>query len=370
MTRCRRLCAIWGTLGALAALVLPACAVNPYFDPAKPHHTSEGFRNRYPHAEKGSFWAWKLEQWRDGLPAPPAGGWRFEVAEPDVAFLKANRTIDTLTWIGHASFLLQIDGLNILTDPHLTPRASPVSFAGPKRVVPPALDFDDLPHIDVVVVSHNHYDHMDAETLESLAAQRGGPPRYFVGLGLERWFAARGISTADELDWWDSRKVGGVTFTFVPVQHWSKRTLWDANETLWGGWMIETPRFRFFHAGDAGYSADFADIRARFAPIDLAALPIGGYAPRWFMRVNHLDPDEAVTVYRDLDARYAVGMHWGTFADLTDEPLDEPPQRLARALAREGIRPERFFVMKPGETRVLDRRDGDELPLRAPAVGG
>lgn len=349
---------------ALIAFSFTSCAANPYFDPAKPHHTPEGFRNRYPHDEKGSFWKWKFEQWRYGAPQIPPGGWAFPVLRPDVAFIKSNRSVDTLTWIGHASFLLQLDGLNILTDPHLTERASPVSFAGPKRITPPALDFADLPHIDIVIVSHNHYDHMDEETLVRLAAQPGGPPRYFVGLGLKRWFDARGIETAVELDWWDSRVVKGVTLHFVPTQHWSKRTLWDENQTLWGGWMIESPRFRFFHAGDTGYSRDFADIRQRFAPIDLAAIPVGGYAPRWFMRINHLDPDEAVAVHKDLAARFSVGMHWGTFPGLTDEPLDEPPKRLAQALAREQISSERFFLMQHGETRLLERDSEASLPVR------
>jgi N-acyl-phosphatidylethanolamine-hydrolysing phospholipase D len=348
---------------ALTTLVFTACATNSYFDPAKPHHTRDGFRNRYPHSEKGSFWKWKLEQWRHGRPQTPAGGWGFTVLRPDVGFIQSNRSLDTLTWIGHSSFLLQIDGRNILTDPHLTKRASPVSFAGPMRVVPPALDFADLPHIDIVVVSHNHYDHMDEQTLVRLAAQPGGPPRYFVALGLKRWFEARGIGTVDEFDWWDSRMVEGLTLHFVPTQHWSKRTLWDTNRTLWGGWMIESPSFRFFHAGDAGYSADFVDIRQRFGPIDLAAIPVGGYAPRWFMQVNHLDPDEAVAVHRDLRARVSVGMHWGTFAGLTDEPLDEPPKRLAQALAWERISTEEFFLMQHGETRLLQRGRADALPL-------
>lgn len=343
-------------VSALAALLLSACALkNPYYDPAKPHHTPDGFRNRYPHAEKQSFWKWKWEQWRHGGPQTPAGGWGFTVLKPDVGFLKSNRTVDTLTWIGHSSFLLQLDGLNILTDPHLTKRASPLSFLGPARVVPPALDFTDLPHIDIVVVSHNHYDHMDKETLVRLAAQPAGPPRYFVGLGLKPWFQARGIESVDELDWWDRRAVAGLTLNFVPVQHWSKRTLWDTNETLWGGWVIESPRFRFFHAGDTGYSRDFADIRQRFKTIDLAAIPVGGYAPRWFMQTFHLDPDDAVAVHKDLGARSSVGMHWGTFDGLTDDPLDEAPKRLAQARARERIPPEQFFVMRHGETRVLKR---------------
>ncbi|HEY3304723.1 MAG TPA: MBL fold metallo-hydrolase [Candidatus Binatia bacterium] len=350
-------------------LWLGAGAANPYFDPAKPHHTPEGFRNLYPHAEKGSFWKWKFEQWRDGVPSAPAGGWNFPLLKPDVAFLKSNRSADTLTWIGHESFLVQLGGLNILADPHLTERASPLSFAGPRRVVPPALDFADLPHIDIVVVSHNHYDHMDKETLARLAAQAGGPPRYFVGLGLKRWFEALDIQTADEFDWWDSRVVQGLTFHFVPVQHWSRRTPWDANKTLWGGWLIESPNFRFFHAGDAGYSRDFADIRARFGPIDLAALPVGGYAPRWFMRIYHLDPDEAVTAHKDLGARFSVGMHWGTFTGLTDEPLDEPPKRLSEALKREGISSGNFFLMRHGETRLLERDGGNSLAIRRVGSG-
>jgi len=226
-------------------------------------------------------------------------------------------------------------------------------------VVPPALDFGALPRVDIVVLSHNHYDHMDKETLVRLAAQPGSPPRYFVPLGLRRWFEAHGIKTVEELDWWDFRVVGNLTLHFVPTQHWSKRTLWDANQSLWGGWMIESPRFRFLHAGDAGYSADFIDIGKRFARIDLAALPVGGYAPRWFMQINHLDPDEAVAAHKDLGARASVGMHWGTFAGLTDEPLDEPPKRLAQALAREGIPPEEFFIMQHGEMRRLQREPGD-----------
>lgn len=350
-------------LCALIAFSLAACMPNQYYNPAHPHHTSEGFRNRYPHAEKGSFWKWKFEQRRQGQTQMPAGGWSFPVLRPDVAFINSNRSVDRLTWIGHASFLLQLDGINVLIDPHLTKRASPVSFAGPKRVVAPALDFADLPRIHIVVVSHNHYDHMDEQTLMKLAAQPGGSPRFFVGLGLKRWFEARGIATAVELDWWESRAVESLTLYFVPTQHWSKRTLWDENQTLWGGWIIESPRFRFFHAGDTGYSRDFGDIRQRFGPIDLAALPVGGYAPRWFMHLNHLDPDEAVAVHRDLGARFSVGMHWGTFADLTDEALDEPPKRLANSLTRAQISSEHFFLMQHGEPRLLDRASKDSRNL-------
>jgi len=325
------------------------------------HHTPRGFRNNYPTPARGSFWRWQRERWRDGLPRIPEGGYRFERVHPDLAWLRHNREQPALTWIGHASFLLQLGGLNILTDPHLTARASPLAFAGPARIVPPAIALRELPHIDAVVISHNHYDHLDLRTVKHLARQAGGSPRFFVPLGLKSWFAGRGMHDAVELDWWDRASHRGLDFHLVPVQHWSARGARDRDTTLWGGWMIELPSrtsndgtaFRFFFAGDTGYSRDFADIAARFAPIDLAALPIGAYDPRWFMQVMHVNPEEAVQIHLDLHARRSVAMHWGTFI-LTDEPMDEPPHRLALARQAAGLRGEDFFVMRHGETRRLD----------------
>jgi N-acyl-phosphatidylethanolamine-hydrolysing phospholipase D len=335
------------------ALLAAASRSNPHYNPAKSHHTESGFRNNYPHQEKQSFWKWMWARWTGGVPEDPAGGYGFPVLKPDVAFLAANRSEPTLTWIGHATLLLQVGGVNVLTDPHFTERASPVAFAGPKRHVPPALALAELPHIDAVVISHNHYDHLDAGTVRHLNRQAGGAPRFFVPLGQKAWFAAEGIDNVVELDWWDHVQHMGLEFHLVPVQHWSARTPWDRNQTLWGGWMVEHPSLRFFFAGDTGYSKDFADIRGRFGPIDLAAIPVGCYEPRWFMRANHVEPDESVQIHRDLGARYSVGIHWGTFR-LTDERLDEPPQRLASALASAGIPPERFFLMQHGELRRLE----------------
>jgi len=334
-------------------LLLAACRSNPYYNPAKSHHTQNGFRNNYPHQEKQSFWRWQWERWKNGVPPNPDGGYGFELVKPDVAFLKANRSESTLTWIGHATLLLQVGGVNILTDPHLTERASPVSFAGPKRHMPPALSIAELPHIDVVVVSHNHYDHLDVGTVKQLNRQGGGPPRFFVPLGQKAWFTSEGIDNVAELDWWDRAHYRGLDIHMVPVQHWSARTPWDRNETLWGGWIIEHANLRFFFSGDTGYSKDFADIRSRFGPIDLAAIPIGCYEPRWFMKANHVNPEEALQIHRDLGARRSVGIHWGTFR-LTDELLDEPPRKLAEALSKAGVAPERFFLMKHGETRKLE----------------
>ena len=338
-------------------------------DPKKPHHTPEGFRNNHPTPPRGSFWKWQRERWEKGLPRMPEGGYRFQQQRPDIAWLKANRQEPSLTWIGHATFLLQFGGMNLLTDPHLTERASPLGFMGPRRVVPAAMRFHDLPHVDAVVISHNHYDHLDLATVKRLSRQAGGSPLFLVPLGLKAWFAGHGIHNVVERDWWESHLHAGLAFHLVPVQHWSARTAWDQDRTLWGGWMVEQPQFRFFFAGDTGYSRDFRDIAARFAPIDLAALPIGAYEPRWFMQVMHVNPEEAVRIHQDLRARYSVAMHWGTFI-LTDEPLDEPPHRLVAARRAAGIPAERFFVMQHGETRSLLplQREAGVQPVQATAA--
>jgi N-acyl-phosphatidylethanolamine-hydrolysing phospholipase D len=340
-------------LGITSALLLAASRSNPDYNPAKSHHTGNGFRNNYPQPPRQSFWKWQWDRLTKGVPEDPKQGYGFALLKPDVAFLSANRDEPTLTWIGHSSFLLQVGGVNILTDPHLTERASPVSFAGPRRHVAPAFDFVTLPHADAVVISHNHYDHLDLGTVTRLNRQAGGPPMFFVPLGLKEWFRTQGIDNVKELDWWESADHMGLRFTLAPVQHWSSRTLRDRDKTLWGSWVIEHPRLRFFFGGDFGYSPDLADIGRFFGSFDLAMLPIGAYDPRWFMSVMHANPEEAVRAQRDLNARYAVAMHWGTFR-LTDELLDEPPRKLAEALAAAGVASERFFVMKHGETRKLD----------------
>jgi L-ascorbate metabolism protein UlaG (beta-lactamase superfamily) len=309
------------------------------------------FRNNYPHPDKAGFWRWKWEQLRDGVPKNPAGGYRFETVTPTLA---ANPSV---TWVGHATVLLRVGGLSVLTDPQFSERASPVPFAGPKRVAPPVPALSELPHIDAVVVSHNHYDHLDLASVRALAAQAGGSPRFYVPLGLKDWFVRRGIHDVTEMDWWQSTRLGGLTIDLVPVQHWSKRTLRDTNQSLWGGWVLRHPELAFFFAGDTGYSKDFQDIRAKFGGFDLAAIPIGAYAPRWFMQIMHLDPAEAVQVHKDINARRSLAIHWGTFANLTDEILYEPPQRLAEERKKAGLSEDDFFVLRHGETRVLtDRR--------------
>jgi N-acyl-phosphatidylethanolamine-hydrolysing phospholipase D len=338
---------------ALAALALAALAA-PAAGAAPPHHTAEGFRNNYPHAPKESFWAWKWSQLRDGVPEPPRGGWRFPSQEPDLGRLNAPRE-PQLTWIGHAAFLLQLGGLNVLVDPQFSGRASPVQLMGPRRIVPLPLPVEDLPRIDVVLTSHNHYDHLDVGTVKRLAALPSGSPLFLVPLGLASWFRGHGIERVEEYDWWQSREVEGVRFTLVPVQHWSKRTLWDTNRTLWGGWVMEGGGRRVIHTGDLGYSRDARDIGERLGPFDLALIPIGAYAPRWFMKTMHVDVAEALQVRADLGAARAIGMHWGTFEGLTDEPMDEPPALLERLRTQAGLSAAQFGLMRIGETRSIEK---------------
>ncbi|SNS68351.1 L-ascorbate metabolism protein UlaG, beta-lactamase superfamily [Noviherbaspirillum humi] len=342
-------------LAAAVALAGFGCATrNPYFDPAKPHHTETGFRNNYMQGPiGGSFLTWQWERLTEGLPKPPANGYRFPLDKPDIAWLKANRSETTLTWIGHASTLLQLNGVNVLTDPIFSERASPFSFLGPQRKVPPGLQLEELPRIDVVVISHNHYDHLDLDSVRALNAQAGGPPLFLVPLGLKPWLAEQGITHARELDWWDKTNAGGIDVTMAPVQHWSARGLTDRFKTLWGGWIFNTAAgaakpFSVFFAGDTGYSRDFADIGKKFKGFDLALLPVGAYEPRWFMHNQHVNPEEAVKIHRDIQARQSIGIHWGTF-ELTDEPLDEPPKVLAQEVLKAKLPPEQFRVLRHGE---------------------
>ncbi|SAL13602.1 Zn-dependent hydrolase of the beta-lactamase fold-like protein [Caballeronia terrestris] len=324
-------------------------------------HTSSGYVNNYGDLPHESFLKWRWERWTQGLPKPPANGYEFPLDRPDVAWLKANRIVDTLTWIGHASALVQIDGVNVLTDPQFSRRASPVSFAGPERKVPAALSVAELPHIDVVLISHNHYDHLDTASVQALNAQPGGPPLFLVPLGIKAWMADKGIANVREMDWGDETRAAGLAVWFVPSQHWSARTLTDRAETLWGGWVVKTPEgakhpYSFCFVGDTGYSKDFADIGQAFGGFDLALIPIGAYAPRWFMHAQHVDPKEAVQVFGDLRAKKAIGVHWGTF-ELADDPLDEAPRLLADAVKEAGLAPDSFTVLRHGQTiRLGDTR--------------
>ena len=214
---------------------------NPYFDANKKHHTAEGFRNNTHLAPNGGrhFWRWQWERKTQGLPHPPMNGYPVVTSvSPDLHYLQHNTGQSAATWVNHSTILVQLGGLNILTDPIWSERASPVGFLGPKRHAAPGIAFDDLPRIDAVVISHNHYDHLDAETVDRLHARFGDALRFYVPLGLKPWFTERGIANVSEMDWWDEARLGPLRLVFTPVQHWSQRTLWNRNETLWGGWWL------------------------------------------------------------------------------------------------------------------------------------
>jgi N-acyl-phosphatidylethanolamine-hydrolysing phospholipase D len=332
------------------------------------------FRNNYPGFEPKSLadvlrWRWAAH--RSGVPRPPRGP--IPQVAPDLAFLQANARAaaamrPAVTWIGHATVLAQLGGLNLLTDPVFSERASPLPFAGPKRHLPPGVALADLPHIDVVLASHNHYDHLDAASVDALQRQPGGPPLFVVPLGVKAWLAERGIANAVELGWWTSHTVpapaGPVEVTLVPAQHWSGRGLADRMKTLWGGFAVFAPDCHLFYAGDTAYSRDFIDIQARFAErqsaangggFDIALLPIGAYEPRWFMAPQHVDVEEAIRIHRDLRAKRSLGVHWGTF-QLSDEALDDPPLALLEQRKLQALSDEEFFVLAIGETRQFPPR--------------
>ena len=350
-----------GVASALVALVvLASCShVNPYYDPSKPHHRPDGFQNIDPQAALpvplSNFLRWKRESFFLEIPAPKMD---LTPVRPDLALVRAPTNHFAVTWIGHATALVQIGNTRVLTDPQFSERAFFVQWMGPKRRQPPGVALADLPHIDIVVISHNHYDHLDEDSVRALNAQAGGPPLFVVPLGLERWFTGIGITNVRALDWWDHVDVAGATVTLTPVQHWSRRTLSDTNESLWGGYVVEGRSHdvtrRFFFAGDTGYSAQhFREIGARFGPIDLALLPIGAYEPRWFMRPQHVNPEEAVLIHRDLRAKLSVAVHWGTF-QLTDEALDAPVTDLAAARTKLGVPDDAFIVLRHGASRQID----------------
>jgi len=255
---------------------------------------------------------------------------------------------ENMIWVGHSTVMLNHQGTTVLTDPQFSGRASPFTFWGPKRVTPIPFNIADLPRIDVVLISHNHYDHLDEESIRQLA-QLQPDIKFLVPLGLASLLRDWGARDVEELDWWQPVRLGGVEIQPTPVQHWSKRSFFDRNKTLWSGWMLRWEDFSFYFAGDTGYSDDFRKTAQRLGSPTLAAIPIGAYEPRDFMKSAHLNPEEAVRAFRDLGAKYAFGIHWGTFK-LTLEKMDEPPVRLKAALKKEDISEDVFRVLTHGES--------------------
>jgi N-acyl-phosphatidylethanolamine-hydrolysing phospholipase D len=342
---------------SLAALPLAAagCAAETGAPPAgRPwHHTADGFRNPPGSAPRsGDFGDWSsffMRRFtRRERAVVPAG----HVLPHDevAAGLQRHRRADSLTWLGHASFLIRLDDRTILTDPFLSEHASPLPPFGPERFAPPGLTPGQLPPIDVLLLSHNHYDHLDLPTIEALPAK--GRIRVIVPLRLGRYFTGRGFTSVHELDWHDQVVVDGIAVTALPAIHFSKRTFFDRNDTLWGGYAVESRHRRLHFAGDTGYGPIFPELGRNGRPFDVALLPIGAYEPRLLMRAVHVNPEEAVRIARDLNARRVVAMHWGTI-ELTDEPPFEPPERFRAAARAAGYGDDQTWILRIGETRAL-----------------
>ena len=277
----------------------------------------------------------------------------FARVAPAFARPRATAQQFTVTWVGHSSLLVQLGGLNILTDPMWSERASPVRFAGPRRWVAPGIAFDELPPLDVVLQSHNHYDHLDDVTVRRLAPAHP-EASWILPLGLASFVQKRGVRNVAELDWWQERQVSSLRIAATPAQHFSARGFGDRGDTLWCGFAVRAENGRsIYFAGDTGYHPEFAETGERYGPFDVALLPIGAYEPRWFMRYLHMNPEEAVEAFRQLSARVMVPIHWGTFK-LTDEAMDEPPRRARRAWESAGLPTDGYRQLAHGETLVLD----------------
>jgi len=320
------------------------------------HAESGGFRN--PGGEKitarlGSLLKWKLVErpHRQPLAGPLAR------ATPAFAVPRNGVGALSVTWVGHSTFLLQVGATNVLTDPMWSERASPVQWAGPRRLTPPGVAFDALPPIDLVLLSHDHYDHLDDRTVRRLAADHPAA-RWVAPLGVASFLRARGVREVTEHDWWEEADAAGLRIGCAPAQHFSGRGLRDRNRSLWCSWALRAGSARVYFGGDSGYHPGFGDIGERFGPFDVALIPVGAYDPRWFMRPVHMDPEEAVRAYRDLHRPHGsegwgafVPMHWGTFR-LTDEPVEAPPALAEGHWRAAGLPGRNFWRLAHGETRV------------------
>ena len=319
------------------------------------HHLSDGtFRNPQGSPEPGGTPAeWRSFMWRRLVERPPP------VVVPDghvlpkreaAAGLEVAAGRDSVTWLGHASFLIQLGGRRILTDPFLSERASPFSFFGPRRLAGPSLGAADLPPVDILLLSHNHYDHLDLAALAALPD--GGRATAVMPLRVSRYLESNHFAATVELDWLQQTEIAGVRITALPAIHFSKRGLFDRNASLWCGFLLEAAGRTVLFTGDTAYGPAFGEVAPRLPRPDLALVPIGAYEPRTLMQGSHCTPEEGVQIGRDFGARRLCGMHWGTI-QLTDEPVFEPPERFRAAAAAAGYAEDDTWRLAIGETRVL-----------------
>jgi L-ascorbate metabolism protein UlaG (beta-lactamase superfamily) len=330
----------------LPTLALTACFSAPrYVGPTSDHFDGERFFT--PGAPPATRSIAKLLQWQASSTPGPWKAYREEPSGPPPPY-RVGRGALRVTFINHATTLIQLDGVNVLTDPIYAERASPFSFAGPRRVRPPGIRFEELPVIHAVVISHNHYDHLDVATLKRLQAAFPGL-KIYAGLGNKRFLEEEGLRHVSELDWWQSTRVGAsaVELTSVPVQHFSNRGLTDQEGTLWTGWVIEGTAGRTFFGGDTAYGPHIKTVGEKLGPFRLVVLPIGAYLPEWFMSPIHMTPAEAVRAKADLQARVMVPMHYGTF------PLADDGEEAAVTALREASDDASIWVLGFGEGREV-----------------
>ena len=343
MKRKTTLAGLCGLMGiVIAGVLLVACSSGGYTGPLSDHFDGRQFHNQVKTRDKTVMdllkWRFNRNQAEDA--------WRSIDQKATVTVPERNRDGILATFVNHATVLVQVGGKNILTDPVWSERVSPVSFIGPKRYHPPALDISELPPIDAVVISHNHYDHLDLATLKQL--EKHSSPLFIVGLGSRELLESEGLTQVVELDWWQDHDLGnGVIITGTPAQHWSTRTRLDHNRTLWLGHLISDPYSRVFFAGDTGLGPHFAQIQERFGSVDLALLPIGAYLPRWFMKDNHLSPDDALKAHNILRAQQSMAIHFGTF-NLGDDGQDTASNRLRALLEEKQNQKADFMIPEPG----------------------
>ena len=268
-----------------------------------------------------------------------------EIKYGDLPVARVEGDTIAVTFVNHSTFLVQTLGLNILTDPVWSDRASPVPFAGPKRMRPPGIRFEDLPQIDIILLTHNHYDHLDIKTLKRLAARYN--PKIFCTLGVGKYLEKKGIRNFTEMDWWDEIRIDStLSLICTPAQHFSGRGMFDRDRTLWAGFALQTDKGSIYYSGDTGYGDFFKEIASRISPIRLSFLPIGAFRPEWFMSPIHTSPVDAVRIHREIGSPVSIGMHFGTFP-LADDGMDEPAKVLKVELESKGIPEEDFIV--PGE---------------------
>lgn len=324
------------------------------------HHTEEGFQN-HPFVETAApkgFLFYLRRFWGSVFtPDIPEG---HALSDEDSIKLFNSIEGDSITWLGHATFLIRTSGKKILTDPFLSEFASPVSLAGPRRFVDPGITLESIPSIDIVVVSHNHYDHLDDKTIVSLKNKER--IHVVVPLGLKSFFAERGYKKITELDWQVSVAIGNIELTSLPSVHDSARSTSDQNKTLWSSWAIKSPERKILFVGDTGYSEEvYRDIGEKHGSFDYAILPIGAYEPRELMWMSHVTPEEAISIGIDVCATTLVASHWGTVSSLSDEPPFEPPVRFKNAGNSNGFSNQELWIMKVGETREMLQIDKSNL---------